>query len=997
MKRNTITKRPVNDSDVNKRLNETLFQFFYLFGIEPDSLNISDISNISTILEPHYLKDELLTKYPPFGRSQANINPYIIMNHCFPNGYNLICNEKNPDDEFFYFNLDNLFSFLPENQKIYFVCAIIYEPIKKYLSIKYKNNDLKLSSFKIEEQKENISIDTIYVPKALCLSSFVSFPYEIKLILVDLLNYIRSDKITIPIEKILESIVFGIPRPLRAHFYLSFNKIIPRQSKDIYFILREFNQYKFSSYSFQLIFRFVPTSIISIYRCILTEVPVLFFSKNKEILTNTVESFLSLIYPFEYQYPHISILPDSNAGLIEIEKCFVFGINREFSFVKNEKESYLTYFKEMKLNLPNKPILICDIDSGKISSFCLEYDKFNYHIVKFEDLGIYNSGNIDPSQCISKDAYTDKLSIIHKIFLPKNYTDKLKSKLEEYQKDKNSKNCEYGLNNNTKIGEDYFHYYLARILLTYNNYMFNGEEEVKKICEEILTKGEDEINIENLFKIEQFLHDNSDPDFYNMFFRTKIFKHFIIKKYLNEPLERYKYLLFDEKIILKKNKKKFSKKYETKFTSSKSFQSTRTYQVKPPTDFTEEEKSIINQNKDILLYKYYQKVDKDNNIKYILFPKLIYDNKFFKKEYKPCTSLIGDNNLYNYLREYQAIEDSLKIDVFQDFFSIYNEDIFHRYLINIDKFQYNREMKNSIYFVWVIAFCLTFYYCNEKEKYFRIEELIRFLKEVDDKEKYLPILLLTIGRYGDENMTIKIFEIIKDLNYGEFACFTQKFKSDTKLKWDQKKMNIANSKLVLSYFRDQKADDKELSEVKAIDYDIKWIQKRTFRTGVDPIENENMTGKEKISFESSFKCNYCGKQSKLTSLIHNFNTITKDDFLVCLKCKKYMEPEIDVIYEKIKNKFTIYSPIKLLSVAKEIFMEYGPRIDLDELRNKYNSFFWNCVFYFFQNGLSIEMMLKYKAKDTLNSNPKKEKEKERITKKKKKVFKILEFQSLIGI
>ena len=124
----------------------------------------------------------------------------------------------------------------------------------------------------------------------------------------------------------------------------------------------------------------------------------------------------------------------------------------------------------------------------------------------------------------------------------------------------------------------------------------------------------------------------------------------------NIKAERYKYLLFDEKIILKKSKKKFSKKYETKFTSSKFFQSTRTYQVKPPTDFTEEEKSIINQNKDILLYKYYQKVDKDNNIKYVLFPKLIYNNKFFNKEYKPCTSLIEDSNLLNYLREYQLLK-----------------------------------------------------------------------------------------------------------------------------------------------------------------------------------------------------------------------------------------------------------------------------------------------------------------------------------------------------
>ena len=114
--------------------------------------------------------------------------------------------------------------------------------------------------------------------------------------------------------------------------------------------------------------------------------------------------------------------------------------------------------------------------------------------------------------------------------------------------------------------------------------------------------------------------------------------------------------------------------------------------------------------------------------------------------------------------------------------------------------------------------------------------------------------------------------------------------------------------------------------------------------------------------------------------------------MICSKCKKYMEPTTHVVYGKKKNEFVIYSPIKLLSIAKELFIEYGPRIDLDELRNKHNSFFWNCVFYFFHNGLSIEMLLKYKANDVLKTSTK-EKGTDNVSKKKKKVFQILEFQS----
>ena len=773
--------------------------------------------------------------------------------------------------------------------------------------------------------------------------------------------------------------------------------IIPDQSKDIYFVLREFNQYQFSSYAFQSIFKFTTVNILSIYKCLLLEIPLLFFSSNKELLSNTIESFLSLLYPFEYQYPHISILPDSNCGLIETEKCFVFGINRELKFSNEKQTIALSYFKEMNLNIPNKAILICDIDSKRLNSYCLEYDKLNCHIVNFDDLGVYNENNnnaIDTSQCISKDAYFGKYDDIYNSFLPDRYTSKLKSKLDSYLKDNSSKSGEYGLNNNKKIGEEFFYYYLASVFLYYNNYLFNEDENIKNICEEILTKNEDEINIEKLFKVEQFLHDYKDDyDFFSKFFKTKIFKNFIIKKYVNDPLERYKILHFDEKVLEKRNKKMFSRRIDTKFTDSKSFQSTRTYQVKPPTDFSNEEKSYISNNKDTLLDKYYQKIDKDNKINYILFPKLIYDNKFFKKEYKQTNNFIADTNLINYLSEYQIIEDSLKKDIFKDFFSIYNGDLINRYLIDINKLDYHNEVINSLYYVWILVFCMTFYYCDEKEKYFRLEEMIRLLQRVINiDEKLLSLLLGTIQKYGDESMTIKIYEFIKKLNYGEFSYLCNKFKSRTKVNWDMKSIELAGSRLSISYFRAPESDEKMLSEVKTINYDIKSLKKRTFRTSNDKEDNTNNSEKEKISFDLFFKCPNCKDDLVITYLIQNLESVSKSKLMLCPKCKKYMEPMTNVVYGKKKNEFVIYSPIKLLSIAKELFIEYGPRIDLDELRNKHNSFFWNCIFYFFHNGLSIEMLLKYKANDVLKTSTK-EKGTENNTKKKKKVFQILEFQS----
>ena len=69
---------------------------------------------------------------------------------------------------------------------------------------------------------------------------------------------------------------------------------------------------------------FYVDDIIDIYKSVLLYVTVLFFCEKKELLTNIFESFMQLMRPFEFQDPHCSILPDMNAGIIEMSKTFVF-------------------------------------------------------------------------------------------------------------------------------------------------------------------------------------------------------------------------------------------------------------------------------------------------------------------------------------------------------------------------------------------------------------------------------------------------------------------------------------------------------------------------------------------------------------------------------------------------------------------------------------------------------------------------------------------------
>ena len=983
----------INPIDANKRLNESLFQNFYIFGIEPNVLDISEFTPERKFIKKNFKTVQVLTQFPPNPKIHSYIEPDIIMNHCFPKGYKLLEKEKWPNDEFFFFSFENLNKFPYENKKIYFTAVVIFEQVKSYLEIKYKNKVPPLPK-SVDETKKPISLEQIFVQKALCFSTFVPFPSETKCLIADLLEYIRANQIILPLEKIIEGIIFGIPRPVRAYFYISCkktNEFIPKQRKDIDFSLREFNKYNYYSYVYQLILKFTVHDILLIYKSLLLEIPILFFSSIKENLTNIVETFLNLLTPLEYQYPYCSILPDTYCGLIETEKSFVFGLNHRLIFEKKNKTKYPTYFRNNHLNIVNKFIIICDIDEGKIYKFINEIPE--YHVVNIDDLGNYpeNSGNaVENIQMISKNIYSERNTNIIEVNLPEKHVNKLSKDLSNYALNDSIQNPEYYPEHNKKIGEEFFYGFLSNLFLNYHNSLYNDEEDIKRIISnEILSKNEEDIDIESIFSVSQFLRDNkSDTNFYTKFCKTRIFKNFIIRKYLNKNADRYTILHFDEKILEKKSKGFFSKKAKTEFTSSKIFKPSHIYQIKNANNFMESEITYMKSHKDVLLNKYFQNFAQYNKIKYSIFPRLIYDNKFFgEKEYKSITEF--SNDYKGCLNGYLQLENLLKTDLNpHNFFSIYNKEM-KRYLVDLNKIDIKNEVLNSLYKVWVYIFCLTFYYCDEIEKEFRFEELMRFLskyKVVDEQKEIYPLLLMTIKQYGSENMLIKLFESMKYINYTEYCYFCSKFKGDSQIIWESKNIDTTNLRLRIEYYRDAKNDDnKLLSEVKNEQYNINSLKEKTFGL------KNNINNKEKVNFEFNFKCPNCGKPHEMTSVGINLNNKVKSNLMICDDCKKYIEPTTMITNGTEKIEFVIFSPIKLLNIAREISMEYGQKLNLNDLRNKYNSFYWNCILYFYLNGLTFEMLLKYKEKD--NSNVNKEK---KMEKKKRRRFKklIIERQNI---
>ena len=976
----------INQAEQISKGNDTLLQSFYIFGIEPNDLDINDFTKDSKYLDGKFKEVKVLTKFPPEKNPSYEIEPNIIMNHCFPKGYYLAeCSKDNNfQDEYFFFSLENLNRLSQENRRIYYTAVIIYEPVTNYLNLKYDN---KIPS---TSKKSSVPLNNIYVRKCLCFSMVKPFPCETKYLMQELLDYFRKSQITIPMEKLIEGLIFGIPKPLRAYFFISCkktNEFFPKQKQDIDFRLREFNQYNFSSYIYQSILLFPINDVFTIIKCLLLEIPILFFGSDKEFLTNLVEVFFHILHPLELQCPYVAILPDSYCGLIETEKCFVFGINQSLIFKDKTNNREPKYFKDHLLNVQNKLILIVDVDNRKV--YKNEKNKNTFHIVKFNDLGVYPEGVQNTNENIqyeSRDIYSYNSYEDFDIYLPDKITSKLIKEITQYitqsqnKKDKNSDEIitqctKYSEVFNKKIGEDFFYNYINNILSNYYSYMYNDKENVERIiATEIANKTENNINIENLFMINQYLHDNkSDYDFYYKFFRTKIFKNFIVRKYLNEERDKYDFLRFDEKILERKSKGFFSKKIKTEFISSKIFEFSHIYIIKGAANkFLDTEITYMRSHKSDMLKKYYQSMGQYNKLKYTIFPKLLYDNKFFQNEYKSnvefSASIIGCMKGYNNINNVMKTEENP-----YNFFHIYRNSIV-RYFPNINKIDIHHEVQNSLNKVWVYMFCLTFHYCDENEKRFRFEELMKFLiRVVDDKRELISLLLLTIYKYGDENMIIKIIESFKNITYIEYCMFCNKFKGDWGKKIEKKKIDTTNINLSIYYFREKTTEGENQTEDNNItnkiilkEYSIKAIPKKVFTI------KKNVYAK-KIAFEMNYKCPYCKEVHSTTNIAINLINKKKSELMLCNKCHKYLEPKINVVSSNGKCEFNVYSPIKLLNIAREIALEYGEQIELEELREKYHSFYWSCILYFYLNGFNYELLLMNRTDDMILNNKNKPK------------------------
>ena len=348
-----------------------LYQRFYVIGIDTDIVFSDELYKNP---KSKNIFPKVISKFPLLSKTFSNIPDDLISRHCFPNGFSLVegsslvnssslkdhgslSKDAIPKLQTFLFTLDNIpLNIIEEGiySKMHFTGILFYESLARYYELKVKRDGKNENDENAKIIQENC--EKYFIPKVICLSSVLSFPKQTLDILKDIHAYYSTkNPVDTPIEQKIENLIFSIAIPPRSSAVYSFTPFKTKYE----FSQSSVNKLQTNSIPLMNIYNcLVQEEVMKIIKCILLEVPIIFFSVDKERLTSIIEGLLSLIFPFQYQYPNISILPTNCYSLIEIFPSFVLGINEPYTE---------GFFRDNNIEIDDKIIVIVNLDSKNTS------------------------------------------------------------------------------------------------------------------------------------------------------------------------------------------------------------------------------------------------------------------------------------------------------------------------------------------------------------------------------------------------------------------------------------------------------------------------------------------------------------------------------------------------------------------------------------------------------------------------------------------------------
>jgi hypothetical protein len=409
--------------------------------------------------------------------------------------------------------------------------------------------------------------------------------------------------------------------------------------------------------------------VFEIIKFILLEEPILFFCDDIHLLTYTIEGLVSLIYPLEYQYPVISVLPEENYSFISIYKHFIFGINDKYtddfiqkSGISLDEKKYIIIIKIEKrfINILNTD----EEDNLTYSVITSIINDNNKQLMKIE-MNQFDNYNIEEVNEINENG---EIIEKRKLTLPMHYFEKCSKRLEKNTLDK-FKEFTYKMRSkgglsmeekenifNNEIRKTFI-YFFTCILLRYQSFCVKFNKKVvddTNVNNPNLSKSNDllntalikntnyndididyfyerqkeleekyllnTLNINDIFNCKEYIDDTDTPKldrpFYRQLLQTNLFFNFIKKKIFPiSTQDKLDVLFFDNKINEKLGRGSRKMKVDTKYLYEDNEKLSgqidiNSFKKEPSKDLTEILSNKINCNKAI---NYFQIINHVNN------------------------------------------------------------------------------------------------------------------------------------------------------------------------------------------------------------------------------------------------------------------------------------------------------------------------------------------------------------------------------------------------
>ena len=593
-----------------------------------------------------------------------------------------------------------------------------------------------LDKSKMGQMRNSISqpmkkLNNYYIPKCICLVSIHPYVKLYTKILSNILLYGSSTSNEIPLEKLITNLIIEVPIPPRGLYSINYNYMFSSYDKNKNLNQNDSQSASRSQSEFLIITNTEQNKIqplqstehnkllvsemdlkkfnkslsfsckLEIIKHILFGSKILFFSMYLTSLSDTILSFLSLIFPFKYPFQVSSFLHKNSYRIIESVSPFIMGINEEYT---------KDFFDKNEICLDGMNVVVVEL--GKTN------DNIHFFLdEKFPDFPNKLIANLE-KEIKALESSTNNIN-------------------DNINKEKNIREF------NEQYQEKFFHFF-CEILKGYEDYL--NMDFFKSSDSDNVT------SIETLFNCEQFIknsnHYQNDIPFYTKFINdSQLFADFIYKRMIPRNNNELMDILIVNDYLLSLKKKI---KFWGKDTVQNDYKISNTYIVPHPRELSENEVTKILSEKMELskkgqIIKRYKPESKKNannlTFDYTLFPVLdfsIYCNNENVNQYIPPP---------DYSEEIDAI----------------NSDVIAKSSLG-QNMNRSIEMKNYLYLTWLEMWAFTFWYNEPGEKHYRFDQMLDVLDKVIHHEMNILNLMFDIlNKHGEPQMMLKLYQKLLQL------------------------------------------------------------------------------------------------------------------------------------------------------------------------------------------------------------------------------------------